>query len=317
MRQRLFIPLVAFLLIIPILGWSANTQEKKIVISGDVSGPWLGVQIEKISAKMLKNLGLEHGVQINKVIKDSPAEEAGLEVDDILLSLNGEKINDPDQLVKLVKSLEIDQKVKLEYFRAGKKSTASAVLAKSSAKPMVWNIKNHPGKDLMPVMEKRAWLGVLSENLNDQLRKFFGVKEDLGVMVKEVVSDSPAEKAGIMAGDVIIKVADRSIKSTRDLVRTINYYNPDEEVALTVVRDKKEKSLKAKLGETSGKNTFFFSGEGMDDIMMPHVEQFDVEVPEIEAPAEIEMNIKADEVSAPGEGKRIKKVIIREGGDEI
>ena len=116
MKQRLSIVFTVFLLAIPMLGWGANAQEKKIIISGDVDGPWLGVQIEKISAKMLTNLGLEYGVQINKVIKDSPAEEAGLESDDILLTLDGEKLNDPDQLVKLVKSRKIDAKVKLEYF---------------------------------------------------------------------------------------------------------------------------------------------------------------------------------------------------------
>lgn len=317
MKQRLSIVFTVFLLAIPMLGWGANAQEKKIIISGDVDGPWLGVQIEKISAKMLTNLGLEYGVQINKVIKDSPAEEAGLESDDILLTLDGEKLNDPDQLVKLVKSRKIDAKVKLEYFRAGKKYTTSAVLARNEAKPMVWNIKKHPGEVAMPVMEKKAWLGVRSENLNDQLREFFGVKDESGVLVKEVIKDSPAEKAGIKAGDVIIRVADRKITSTRDLVRTINYYNPDEKIELTLIRDKKEKSLKAQLGETGGKHSFLFSGDGMENFTMPDIEQFDIEVPEIEVPAEIEMDIKADDISAPGEKKKFKKVIIREGGDEI
>ena len=318
MKQRFFMPLLALLLTIPLLGWSTSGQEKKIVISGDVSGPWLGVQIEKISPKMLKNLGLENGVLVNRVIKGSPAEKAGLEDDDILLTFNGEKLEDPDGLVASVKSLAVDQKVKLEYFRAGKKSTTTALLAKRTDEPMVWNIKEHPGRALMPVMEKKAWLGVRSEDLNDQLRQFFGVKDESGVLVKEVIKESPAEKSGLKAGDVIIKVADRNIKSSRDLVRTINYYNPDEEIEITVVRDKKEKSLKAKLGETSGKNAFFFSGDGMENVKEPMVQDFNVDIPEIEIPAEIEMDLKAvDEVSGPGETKKIKKVIIREGGDEI
>ena len=95
-----------------------------------------------------------------------------------------------------------------------------------------------------------GYLGVQIQDLTDQLRDYFKVKGDGGVLVSEVVKNSPAEKAGLEAGDVIMTVNDVRISDTRELTQTIRSEKPDNEVDITVVRKGREKSLKATLGSS-------------------------------------------------------------------
>ena len=95
-----------------------------------------------------------------------------------------------------------------------------------------------------------GYLGVQIQDLTDQLRDYFKVKGDGGVLVSEVVKDSPAEKARLEAGDVIMTVNDVRISDTRELTQTIRSEKPDNEVDITVVRKGREKSLKATLGSS-------------------------------------------------------------------
>jgi membrane-associated protease RseP (regulator of RpoE activity) len=94
----------------------------------------------------------------------------------------------------------------------------------------------------------RGYLGVQIQNLTDQLRAFFKVKNGKGVLITEVVEDSPAEEAGLKAGDVIIKVNHRMIENADDLQTNIQKYDPDTEVKLTLVRRGREKTITATLG---------------------------------------------------------------------
>jgi hypothetical protein len=97
-------------------------------------------------------------------------------------------------------------------------------------------------------VSKRGYLGVHVQELTGQLRNYFGIPDDQGVLVTEVVEDSPAETAGLKAGDVILKVGDEEIGSTRELTRTIRQTDPESTVALTIVRDRNEQQVTVTLG---------------------------------------------------------------------
>ena len=97
--------------------------------------------------------------------------------------------------------------------------------------------------------EKAGFLGVQIQDLSEQLSDYFKVKDGNGVLVSEVVEDSPADKAGLKAGDIITKVDDANIENAGDLTATIRDYEPDTKVSVSVVRNGKEKKLEATLGE--------------------------------------------------------------------
>lgn len=95
----------------------------------------------------------------------------------------------------------------------------------------------------------RGWLGVLIQPLDEELAKELGVKE--GVGVHEVLEGSPAEKAGVNAGDVIVQLNDKDVKSVTELQRKIGNVKPGDSIKLKVVSysDKKTRTITVKIGE--------------------------------------------------------------------
>ena len=299
--------------VVPFMVFAASCKDEKVMIIRGDDGPWLGVQIEDLSDKMLRNLDLDNGIRVKKVLEDSPAEKAGIEEDDILLSYDGKKVHDSKDLINMVQNSDIDDEVTIGFYREGKQKEVSVIIAKKeNQNVMRWYGNKMPHKAFK--FDKRAWLGVKTESLNDQLRKYFAAPADLGVLVKEVIKDSPAEDVGLKAGDVIIKVADRNIENTRDLVRSINYYDPDEVVEITVIREKNEKRFKVKLGETKGFKNFHFYGLDNDLI---EVQEFDFTVPDIDVQIDTksieDINDKIDKIE---KDIKVKKIQIKINGDE-
>lgn len=94
---------------------------------------------------------------------------------------------------------------------------------------------------------KGGYLGVQVKDLSDQLQEYFEVKN--GVLVEEVMKDSPAEKAGLKAGDVIVSINDRKLEDYHDLIRTVNFYNPEEKVTVSYVRKGDTEETKVVLGK--------------------------------------------------------------------
>lgn len=126
----------------------------------------------------------------------------------------------------------------------------------------------------------RAWLGIQTGALTDQLRKYFNTPADLGVLVTEVQEDSPAEEYGLQAGDIITRINNKSIRDHFDLVRAIDYYEPEEEVEIKIIRDGDEKSLNVRLGKRKSKLRRFY-GYYPDRIEID-VPEIDIEMPEID-----------------------------------
>ncbi len=278
---------VALILIIPAIIFGAcQKDDHDDILLVEKSNSWLGVQVVSLSDKILKNMDIEYGVKITRVYKDSPAETAGLENDDIIMDFDGRKVANPEKLIELVRDAEIGAEVEITFLRRGEQKTSKAKIAERHENAQI-NIFKSPRK-MQIKGSKRTWLGVETTSLNDQLRSYFKVPEDLGVLVKEVVKDSPAEAGGIQAGDVIVGVADRKIRSSRDLSRSIYYYDPDEVVEIKLVRDKKEKSLRVKLAETKGGFNFHFFGDDPEHL---DIHDFFIENPEIELESDIQIEI--------------------------
>jgi len=101
----------------------------------------------------------------------------------------------------------------------------------------------------------RAWLGVSIQELNQDLSESLGIDDIEGILIADVVEDSPAEAAKLQAGDVIIKVNDDKVSNPSELQLNISSRSPGENVKLTVVRDKKTKVISVKLDELPGEKS--------------------------------------------------------------
>lgn len=195
------------------------------------SGSYLGVRLADIDADRASslNLGDARGVEVVGVEPNSPAERAGIKSGDVLLSYNGENILGAQQLGRLVSETPPDRKIKVQYWRAGNTETTTVLTATrpagffefpSGVNPQGLNLpdmRSFRTTDVpMPFLVwKVSPFGIECEQLSPQLGEYFGVKD--GALVRSVEKGSPAERAGIKAGDVITSLGSRRVTAPRDI----------------------------------------------------------------------------------------------------
>ena len=106
----------------------------------------------------------------------------------------------------------------------------------------------------------RGWLGVSIQPLTPELARSFGLKEPKGVLISDVVQDSPAEKAGIQSGDIITDFAGKRVETPQDLQKVVAATEPGKAVPVAVWRDKNAKALEIRIGETPDDGVALKSG---------------------------------------------------------
>lgn len=224
-------------------------------------GPFLGVHAEDVSKENMATYGMRdvRGVGVSEVVKDSPAEKAGLRKGDVILRFNGEAVTSTRKLNRLVNESSPDQTVQLTISRGGSEQEVSAVLSKRENMTKIFNEKTR--EELRQKMDKLKnelpktkdgdgrfifnmgnyrRIGIGTQTLTKQLADYFGVSE--GILVTSVNENSPAAKAGLKAGDVITAVDGEKVDSPGDISRAINK-KEDGSVTLTVVRDRNTRSV--------------------------------------------------------------------------
>lgn len=243
----------------------SNDVEKELQLLGSQvrgSGSYLGVRLTDIDADRAKtlNLGEPRGVEVTRVEPGSPAEQAGLKAGDVLLTYNGENIVGAQQLGRLVSETPQGRRIKIQYWRDGKMGTIAVTTGSLRGRSFEFpsgpvNFSHFDWPDVrafsLPVplvVWKDSMLGIECEQLGPQLGQYFGVKH--GALVRSVEKGSPAEKAGIKAGDIITALGDQPVASPRDVTsypRTD--HQPAGKVPVDIVRDHKNMKMTVMLAE--------------------------------------------------------------------
>ena len=228
-------------------------------------GAFLGVGTEDISKENMTRYGMREvrGVGVTEVVKDSPAEKAGLRKDDVILRFDGESVTSARKLTRLVNESAPDQAVRLTISRGGSEQELTATLSKrkmdtilGGSMPRVLRggdedgVRVFPGNNWPPsiggdgpfilTMGANRRIGVSTQTLTKQLADYFGVSA--GVLVTSVTENSPAAKAGLKAGDVITAIDGEKVSSSGDLVHGIGKKD-NGDVSLTVVRDRNTRTV--------------------------------------------------------------------------
>ncbi|MCK5050627.1 MAG: PDZ domain-containing protein [Candidatus Cloacimonetes bacterium] len=187
----------------------------------------------------------QYGVLIKRVTEESPAEKAGLMTGDLLMMIGGDKIYTIDQVKKMLTFFEPEQKIKITFKRGD--NTDTCILELEERK--------------VPEIPKRTYMGVFLMDIDDKTKKKLKLKESFGILISEVVKDSPADEAGLKDKDVLLTFAGEKIYTTDQLIKMLKNFKPEDKVALEVIRGKKTKKLKLILGEKEDKLNYFFSGK--------------------------------------------------------
>ena len=228
-------------------------------------GSFLGVGVEEINGERARALNLkeERGVEIRNVEEDSPASKAGLKNNDVVLEYNSQRVEGAEQFIRMVGETPIGRKVNLLIWRNGAAQTLGATIearaGRDASLPFVFESPVAPIPPMPPIRMpdmlnsffsfQSPVVGIESEKLNPQMAEFFGVKE--GVLVRSVEKQSAAEKAGLKAGDVVLKVAGNAVSNPRDISVQMRSGREKKSVPFTVIRNHKEMTVEVKLEEQS------------------------------------------------------------------
>ena len=222
---------------------------------------FLGVAVENVPHRLEKKFGLKRGegVLIVQVEDDSPADYADLERGDVILSVDGKKVRSPAQLRRYIRRHKPGNTVRLEVIHDGKPKTVEVELARRPHRHREeWSFCV-PEIHVWPVTG--AYLGVRLQELNEDLARYFGVEPYSGVLIAEVLEDSPAERAGLKAGDILTAIDGEEVESPQDVRDVLRDYEPGDEAELAVVREGKEKKIRVTLGkgEEGRERIYFFN----------------------------------------------------------
>jgi serine protease Do len=110
----------------------------------------------------------------------------------------------------------------------------------------------------------RGWLGVTIQDVDKNLAESFGLDRPMGALVVQVAKDSPADKSGLQDGDIIFKFDGKEILSSSDLPHVVGLIDPGTTVPVDIVRDKKRKKIKVKVGGLEADDSFALTA-GSDD----------------------------------------------------
>ena len=192
------------------------------------------------------------GATVLEVTKSSPAEKAGLKKGDVIIKLNEDKIESPDNLFETVHNLKPGDKVKVTFKRDGKEQTVSATLDKSAVmdrskmEPEVFDYKYEykmPDMPNLPGMESPLW-GPMPPKIGIKAQDS---EEGKGVTVLEVTEGSAAEKAGLKKGDIITSLDGNEVNSANELIQRVRDVREKPVMKVKILRDGKQQDLEIKI----------------------------------------------------------------------
>jgi serine protease Do len=262
---------------------SAEPQVRDFnVMFGEEGGSWLGVETREVTSDNAKELKLpgERGVVLGRIAPDSPASKSGLRENDVVTEINGQQVEGATQFRRMIREIPAGRNVQLTVWRDGHTQKINVTLGKSEelrrnmtrvapgmAGAFAFHVPDFP--DLpevaeipqMPSMEGDGLmlyaghprLGIDAEDLAGQLGSFFGAPDGEGILVRSVNSGSPAEKAGVKAGDVITSLNGERIRSVGDLRQKLAAQHGEKDKDAES-KDSKDKSRTVKLGVLRNKS---------------------------------------------------------------
>lgn len=280
----------------------AQTMIYSDVLGG---GSYLGIRTQEVTRENFSKYGLNEvrGVGVEKVLENSPAAQAGVQDGDVIVRFNGEEITSTRKLTRLISEVAPDHQARLTIARGGSEREITVTMGKrqfprfedgvfemrippmteapiriqppSITPPVVGqmppqHIKPFPqvgelNRDFM-IFRGGRQIGAALMPLSKQLAEYFGVGEGRGLLINDVRADSPAAKAGLKAGDVIVEVEGKEVKGLGDLMRGINE-KKEGDVTLTIVRDRNRQTVRVTPENSKGGGEFFFEFDDKDGLL--------------------------------------------------
>jgi len=213
----------------------AKSIMDQLIAKGKVSRGYMGLtpqDIDQDLAKALK-LGSTSGVLVSEVAPGTPADRAGLKAGDVIIALNGAKIEDSSQFRRLVAQSGPGAAVTVKVLRNAQELDLKVTLTE---RPSAAGAKAAPEKE-SPERQPSSRLGMTVQTLTPDIAQQLGYKQnETGVVISEVAPASAADEAGLQRGDIIKEVDRKPVQAAAEFEREMGRFKPGETVALLVTR---------------------------------------------------------------------------------
>ena len=270
---------------------------------GHAAQGYLGIDMRDVSEDQLGALKLKEarGAEITNLDHDGPACKAGMRMHDVILQMNGQVVENEDQLRKMLRDMPVGRSVSFVISRDGQTQTMTMQTAdRRTVGLQAWERhysvpapgpsgvvrtssfldsksanaaapKEHRGLlGTETIILSSSFTGAKLEVMGPQLAEFFGATGGAGLLVRSVDGNSPADEAGMKAGDVVVKINSISVANGTDWTRTV-HDNKGKPVPVVVLRDKHEQTLT--LTPDGKKRSSLWLGFGLEDFFQQTTQQ--------------------------------------------
>ena len=196
---------------------------------GEVTRGWLGVGIQDLTPELADYYGLkaEKGVLVTQVFEGDPADKAGIQVNDIILSVDGQKVTTGRELSAMIANTPVGHQTTVDLIRDGKKKNLTVTLAK----------RDDDEKTIAALSRDNDELGIEVTDLDSDIARRFGIEgKENGVLVTDVKDDSLARDADIRPGDIIKEINRTVVKDRKDFVQLMKKNEDSKTIQLLVKR---------------------------------------------------------------------------------
>jgi serine protease Do len=196
-------------------------------VDGHVTRGWLGVVIQSITPELASEFGLadEAGALVSRVLADGPADSAGLQVGDVIVDFDGQEIDEWNDLPRVVAATPVSKKVDVIVVRGAKRKKLRVKVG-TLEEPQLVDARGESGGPSV--------FGLSAQDLTPEIAQQLGVEEGSGVVITDVRPGSPAAKADLRRGDVIVEVDRETVEGVGDLRSKLQ--GADERVLLLISR---------------------------------------------------------------------------------
>jgi serine protease Do len=212
-----------------------SLREKGRVVRG-----WLGVQVQRVTPDLAKSFGLdrERGALVADVMPDTPASKAGIERGDVIVEFNGRKIDEMNDLPRVVANTAPNADVPVKLLRKGQEKVVQVKVAE---------LKEEQVAAGGGTLEES--LGMTVQELTPEIARSLGVSESKGLVVTNVDDGSPSDEAGLRRGDVIVEVNQKKVENLRDYRAALGRVGGGDSLLMLVRRGSNVLYVALKMGK--------------------------------------------------------------------
>jgi serine protease Do len=207
---------------------SAKEIVPELKSKGKITRGWLGVSIQNVTPDLANTLGLERsrGALVAEVLKDGPAEKAGIKVGDVIVDFDGTEIKDSNELPAIVARTRPDKQVRVKLLRDKKELSIPVAVGELKESEVVASAKGEKGE-----------LGLTVQRMTPEIAESLNLDKAQGLVITSVEPGSPADEAGLRQGDVIVEVDRKPVRDVGDFRKALANVKKDQRVLFLVRRE--------------------------------------------------------------------------------